>query len=60
MESFKGRTCCCCKKKAKFSDETPVGLRHFCSERHWAEYNGLEVMAEGHYGMIQTKVGWWA
>ena len=52
--------CCCCTEEAKFSDETPVGLRHFCSEKHWAEYNGLEVMAEGHYGMVQDKVGWWA
>ncbi len=52
--------CVCCDKKAKFSDFTAVGVRHFCSEKCWAEYNGLEVKPEGHYGLIKKEVGWWA
>jgi len=52
--------CAMCKKDGKFTDNTPVGVKSFCSERCWAEYMGYEVRAEGHYGMIQKKVGWWA
>ena len=52
--------CCCCDNDSKFKDNTPVGVKYFCSEKCWAEYMGLEVKPEGFYGMIQKKVGWWA
>ena len=52
--------CVLCEKEAKFDDHTWVGVRHFCSEKCWAEYNGVPVQPEGHYGFINKKVGWWA
>ena len=52
--------CVVCGKDSKFRDNTPTGVKYFCSEKCWAEYLGLEVKPEGHYGMIQKKVGWWA
>ena len=52
--------CVLCEKDAKFDDHTAVGVRHFCSEKCWAKYMGLEVKPEGYYGMIQKQVGWWA
>ena len=53
------KICACCNERPKFTDDTPVGVKHFCSEKCWAEYMGLEVKPEGYYGMIK-KVGWWA
>ena len=57
-----GKTYACemCSEQSKFSDMTAIGLRHFCSEKHWAEYTGVEVKPEGHYGLIEKTVGWWA
>jgi len=63
LSSSKGEDemkCVCCDNEAKFSDNTAVGVRHFCTEKCWAEYNGLEVKPEGHYGLIKKEVGWWA
>lgn len=52
--------CALCEKEAKFDDHTAIGVRHFCSEKCWAEYNGVPVQPEGHYGFINKAVGWWA
>ena len=52
--------CINCGESSKFSATTAIGLRHFCTEKCWAEYTGAKVKAEGHYGLIQNKVGWWA
>ena len=52
--------CSNCGESSKFSTTTPTGLRHFCTEKCWAEYTGVEVKPEGHYGLIEKTVGWWA
>jgi hypothetical protein len=56
-----GKRCACdmCSKQSKFYDMTAIGLRHFCSEKCWAQYTGVEVKPEGHYGMLHKTVGWW-
>jgi len=50
--------CACCGEPHRFIDEdTPVGSRPFCSEKCWAEYNGMEIKPEGYYGFIQNFRG---
>ena len=47
------RVCCNCDKQAVFDVDTAIGTRSFCSEKCYAEYNGLEVMDDPNfYGMM--------
>ena len=47
------RVCCNCEKQAVFDVDTAIGTRSFCSEKCYAEYNGLEVMEDPNfYGMM--------
>ena len=47
------RVCCNCEKQAVFDVDTAIGTRSFCSEKCYAEYNGLEVMDDPNfYGMM--------
>jgi hypothetical protein len=47
------RVCCNCDKQAVFDVDTSIGTRSFCSEKCYAEYNGLEVMEDPNfYGMM--------
>jgi len=45
-------TCALCDKPSTFYvEDTPVGIRGFCTEKHYAEYMGLPFVTEGWYGM---------
>jgi hypothetical protein len=47
------RVCANCDKQAVFDVDTAIGTRSFCSEKCYAEYNGLEVMDDPNfYGMM--------
>ena len=45
-------TCALCDEPATFYvEDTPVGIRGFCTEKHYAEYMGLPFVTEGWYGV---------
>ena len=45
----------CGKKERQYQSFGPTGMRYFCSEKCWAEFNALPVMEEGFYGLERVE-----
>lgn len=45
----------CGQNAARYKSFGPTGMRYFCSERCWAEYNAMPVKEEGYYGLEKLE-----
>jgi len=55
--SYGGLNMCdmCGKNAIRYKSFGPTGMRYFCTEKCWAEYNAMPVKEEGHYGLERIE-----
>jgi hypothetical protein len=55
--SYGGLNMCdmCGKNAIRYEAFGPTGMRYFCSEKCWAEYNAMPVKEEGYYGLEKLE-----